>query len=106
MNKKTVYAVLVSEPDVDSYVLADGSTDLAAIQELMLHRAEELIDEAAEQNAIAMEDPNNKIVDDRELIIDVADDKMSARVFMSPFPGQTEGRDVATFTITAIEVEL
>lgn len=106
MTTKTVYAVLVTEPDVDAYVLGDGSTDLATVQEMMLHRAEELIDEAVEQQAIAMEDPNSKIVNDRELIISQADNKMSCRVYLAPFEGQTEGRDVATFTITAISVEL
>lgn len=92
MTKKTAYIVIVKEPDMDAYAISDASYNLERMQQIMQHRAEELIDEAVSED------------ENCDLILEVLPDRMAARVFRET---DDEGNtaDVAVFTISAIELD-
>lgn len=73
MPQAQAYVVIINEPGVDTYVLPDAARGLERAQELMVFRAEELLDELDAQEVEAGNEPGN-------FTIRVADDRMSLKI--------------------------
>lgn len=67
------HVILVREEGQDPYVLGDGANILGRCQELMMFRAEELVDELDEQRVENGEEAG-------QYLIDIAPDKMSIKI--------------------------
>lgn len=58
MNKQ-IYAIIVSEDGMDSYILNGCSTNLDRVKEIMGHRAEELVDELVARDVELSAEPGD-----------------------------------------------
>lgn len=67
------HVILVHEEGQEPYVLGDGANILVRCQELMMFRAEELVDELDEQRVENGEEAG-------QYLIDIAPDKMSIKI--------------------------
>lgn len=89
------YVILCEEPECIPYVLADGGATLEDAQSIMIHRAEEFIDEQVEMAVEVGDEPGT-------LVMELDDSK----TFVHIYP-VVEGRQrAAVLTLTLSEVEI